>query len=178
MNTSRVFNVAVVGPVGAGKYSAIESVSNEETGSSTNQPGVNENDKVPRKIPGVTKGSFRSNESLTVHLIGTSTLDCAEFTAEFISGELTGMIVLLDSSREAIADDLTFYLDQFSEFGLKQKFVIGVTKMSHQPNRGLKSYRKILDTLNVHAPLLEVDARSARDVKLLVHALLACIEVS
>ena len=54
--------------------------------------------------------------------------------------------------------------------------VVGVTRMDMQRKPSLVEYRKCLESLSLNVPVFEVDARSAKDVTMLIQALLFSLD--
>ena len=54
--------------------------------------------------------------------------------------------------------------------------VVGVTRMDLQRKPGLPEYRRYLESLSLQAPVFEVDARSHKDITMLLQALLFSLD--
>ena len=54
--------------------------------------------------------------------------------------------------------------------------VVGVTRMDIQRKPNLADYRQCLESLSLQAPVFEIDARSYKDVTMLIQALLFSLD--
>ncbi len=169
MNTStresaNVRKLIITGPTGSGKSSAIAAVVDSKIANDADNKDSTDS---------MDYGIFQMEKNCIVHIYGTLGQKRLDFMWDVLSESGAGLIILLDSTREDVAADLGNYVRVFSEFVERKQFVIGITRMDVQRNRGITPYRKILEQLEIRAPLFEVDARSQRDVTFLIRALLA-----
>ena len=87
-----------------------------------------------------------------------------------------GLILLLDNTRKDPFQDMRFYTNAFRDFIDKQQMVVGVTRMDMQRKPTLSEYRQCLESLSLQAPVFEIDARSHKDVTMLIQALLFSLD--
>ena len=87
------------------------------------------------------------------------------------------LVLLIDNSRGDPLKQLRFYLGAFSGFIRKTAVAVGVTHMDLQARPSLADYQAELDRAGQPGvPVFEVDARSRRDVCLLIEAVLSVID--
>jgi signal recognition particle receptor subunit beta len=82
----------------------------------------------------------------------------------------------MDNTRQDPYQDLKFYTGAFKEFIDEQQMVVGVTRMDLKRTPNIDDYRKWLDELGYSAPIFEVDARSRKDVSVLIQGLLLSLD--
>ena len=87
------------------------------------------------------------------------------------------LLLLIDNSRGEPLKQLRFYLGAFSGFIRKTAVAVGVTHMDLQSSPSRADYQVELDRAGQPGvPVFEVDARSRRDVCLLIEAVLSVID--
>ena len=124
------------------------------------------------------------NLDLTKLIFGRLTWDAIPFhdpilIGTFIMVALGGLalVLLIDNSRDDPLKQLRFYLGAFSGFIRKTAVAVGVTHMDLQSSPSLADYQAELDRAGQPGvPVFEVDARSRRDVCLLIEAVLSVID--
>ncbi len=170
------YKIIFTGPVGAGKTTAISSIS----------------DAPPVKTDAAASDMTKSRKSSTtvamdygvmnlaggekVHLYGTPGQERFDFMWDILTTGGIGLILLLDNSRADPFQDMRFFLDAFGKFINDTAVAIGVTQMdiSHKPT--IKDYQQQLQLLGLKPPVFAVDAREHNDVSLLVQSLLYSLD--
>ncbi len=173
--------IIFTGPVGAGKTTAISSISDIEVVKSE----AKATDEVAQRKANTTVamdyGMLNLGDGESLHLYGTPGQDRFSFMWEILCKGGMGLVIMLDSARPAPLKDLDFYLDAFKQFikDCNQAVVVGVTRMEIQGS-GLKleDYSKRLQDKGMSIPVFEVDAREREDVKRLMLAMLALLDPS
>ncbi len=173
MTRSQVHKILVTGPVGAGKTSAITAVSDITPVSTEELPSDETLTKKSNTTVAMDYGILKLHDGSKVHIYGTPGQKRFDFMWDILSKGGTGLIILLDNSKESVFEDLKTYVAAFAEFIDTQQLVVGVTRTELKPNSGIKQYHQFLDQLNIRAPVFEVDARSRRDICFLIRALLS-----
>ena len=114
-----------------------------------------------------------SNER--VHLYGTPGGHRFKFMGDLLKIGAFGVVVLLDNRRADCLVELERMLEQYSDLLAANRLVIGVTHMDKAAQPGIGDFQQWLFNycLNkvVIPPVFDVDARSARDLKVLIQAL-------
>lgn len=168
--------IIFTGPVGAGKTTAISSISDIPV-VSTEASATD--DVVLRKANttvAMDYGILNLNEAVKVHLYGTPGQERFSFMWDILTVGGMGLVLMLDNDRDDPLADMEFFLNAFKGFIEKNAVVIGVSRMDVSPRPGLYTYHKKMQELGVRAPIFEVDARSRQDVKQLLIALLAVLD--
>lgn len=170
------YKIIFTGPVGAGKTTAISSIS----------------DAPPVKTDAAASDMTKSRKSSTtvamdygvmnlaggekVHLYGTPGQERFDFMWDILTTGGIGLILLLDNSRADPFQDMRFFLDAFSKFINDTAVAIGVTQMDISQKPTIKDYHQQLKLLGLKPPVFAVDARENNDVSLLVQSLLYSLD--
>ncbi len=171
--------IIFTGPMGAGKTTAIASIS-EIPPIATEVRCSDEEGQARKETTTVAMdyGYFTLDDSVRVHLYGTPGQERFNYMWTILTQGGIGLVLLLDNARPTPVEDMAFYLDAFREFIETTGVVIGVTRMDVNNQFSLDDYRDKLFELGHIYPLFEVDARQAEDVKILIHALLAILQAN
>jgi signal recognition particle receptor subunit beta len=168
--------IIFAGPVGAGKTTAIGSISDIPVA----QTEARATDETARRKANTTVamdyGLLNLGDDSKIHLYGTPGQERFSFMWDILTIGGIGLVLLLDNAREDPLRDLEFYLDAFDGFVRKNDVVIGITRMDEKPRPGLYTYHTKLAELDRNVPIFEVDARERKDVKVLLTALLASLD--
>jgi uncharacterized protein len=168
--------IIFTGPVGAGKTTAIEAISDIETV----RTDARASDMTTRRKPSTTVamdyGLIYLNDKEKVHLYGTPGQERFDFMWDILTKGGIGLVLLLDNTRPAPFEDLRFYVNAFREFIDSTRLVVGVTQMDLQPVPPVEEFARRLRELDVLAPVFEVDARRREDVSMLIEALLLSVD--
>ncbi|MBL4621134.1 MAG: protein kinase [Immundisolibacteraceae bacterium] len=114
-----------------------------------------------------------SNER--IHLYGTPGAPKFKFMGDLLKVGAFGVVVLIDNRQQDSLVELERMLEQYSELLEANRLVIGVTHMDKAVQPGIDHFQQWLFSYCrnrvVIPPVFDVDARSARDLKLLIQAL-------
>ncbi len=162
--------ILFVGPMGAGKTTAIAAVSDIPPISTE----AANNDQLQCAKPTTTVamdyGEIRlSDEEVTV-LYGIPGQERFDFMWPVLANGAMGAVLLLDHSRANAHNDLEFYLNGFDELAQRGAVVIGVGRMAGSDTQ---AYQEVLARFSCTLPLFSVDVRNRSHVLLLLEALIA-----
>ncbi|MEO8672567.1 MAG: ATP/GTP-binding protein [Tahibacter sp.] len=160
------------GPVGAGKTTAIRSLSDQEP-ISTDVP----------MFEGATEGkttttvafdysTIKLDEDTYVHIYGIPGQEHFDFMRPIVADGALGVILLLDATSSTIGDDCEHWLTSMQSIRPDFHFVIGVSKTDVVSNFSLGDIRAAIRRCGVNAPAMCIDPRDARQCSQLVRALL------
>lgn len=168
--------IIFTGPVGSGKTTAINSISDIEI-VSTNQ---NASDMTLKRKKDTTVamdyGVIKLGNDEKVHLYGTPGQERFDFMWSILTKGGIGLVLLLDNTRKDPFNDMKFYTNSFKDFIFENQLVVGITQTDLQRTPSIDQYRSWLDELGYEAPIFEVDARSREDVSLLLQGLLLSLD--
>ncbi|CCE24146.1 GTP-binding protein [Methylotuvimicrobium alcaliphilum] len=170
------YKIIFTGPVGAGKTTAIQSIS----------------DIAPIKTDAAASDMTKSRKAATtvamdygvmnlaggekLHLYGTPGQERFDFMWDILTSGGIGLILLLDNTRTDPFQDMRFFLEAFSDFIEKTQVAIGVTQMDLSSRPVINDYHKKLKEMDMNIPVFTVDARVKNDVSLLIQALLYSLD--
>ena len=167
--------IIFAGPVGAGKTTAIGSIS-EIPPVGTDVKCTDESANIKEKTTVAMDYSYITLEDGSrIHLYGTPGQDRFDFMWQTLSKDGIGLILLINRDHPDPLTQLDFYLNAFSEFIQDTGVVIGLTKSDINDKYDLNQFQEFLYQRQQVYPVFDVDARSADDIKILVHALLAVL---
>ncbi len=168
--------IIFVGPVGAGKTTAINSISDIPVV----QTEAKASDEVALRKTNTTVamdyGTLNLDGGARVHLYGTPGQERFSFMWEILTLGGLGLVLLIDNAREDPLADLEFYIKSFRRFIGNNALVVGVTRLDDKPRPGLYSFHTKLKELGIKAPVFEVDSREREDVKVMLLGLLAVLD--
>lgn len=169
--------VLFVGPVGAGKTTAVSVLSDKEAVRTdvavSDMTRFRKAETTVAMDYGVTT---LAGGSMKVHLYGTPGQQRFDFMWEILQQGVTGVAILIDNSRRAPLDDLAFFLSWNNAQAPVARIAIGVGFMDKSMNPSLADYRAFLKARGLDFPVLPIDARRRDDVERLVRALVAPTE--
>jgi signal recognition particle receptor subunit beta len=168
--------IIFTGPVGAGKTTAIASLSDIPVVATEAKATDAVQQRKNNTTVAMDYGILNLDGGAKVHLYGTPGQERFSFMWDILTVGGLGLVLLIDNGREDPLADLEFYLDAFKRFIDKNGVVIGVTRMDVKPRPGLYSYHTKLKELGVKAPVFEVDARDRDDIKLMMISLLSLLD--
>jgi len=168
--------IIFAGPVGAGKTTAIRSISDIPIVSTDEDATDMTTNRKPQTTVAMDYGLMKLDGNERVHLYGTPGQERFDFMWDILTEGGLGLVLMLDNTRVNPIQDMGFYINAFRAFIDKTQLVIGVTHMNEKPEPMLAHYHEHLATLGLKIPVFEVDARERRDVAMLVQALLYSID--
>ena len=168
--------IIFTGPMGAGKTTAIGSISDIPPISTEVRCSDDAQLRKETTTVAMDYGYFSLDDGSRVHLYGTPGQERFDYMWTILTKGGIGLVLLLDNARPDPLADLTFYLDAFKDFIQQTGAVIGVTRMDVSNHTSLDDYRNTLFARDQIFPVFEVDARQPNDVKILIHALLAILQ--
>lgn len=172
--------IIFIGPVGAGKTSAIQVVSEIECVAT--EAKISEKTDVAKETTTVAidYGRVTTSGDVKAHLYGAPGQSRFDFMWDMLSEQIAhdadGVVMMLDNARECPQSDLKYYLDAFSRLIEGKQLVIGVTRSDIQANPAVSDYEQWLSELNVDAPVQFVDARNSSAVYGLVEAIVGPVK--
>jgi len=168
--------IIFTGPVGAGKTTAIASISDIEPIRTDEAASDMTQKRKPNTTVAMDYGMIRLGTKEKVHLYGTPGQERFDFMWDILTKGGIGLVLLLDNTRPAPFEDMRFYINAFRGFIDSTRLVVGVTQMDAQPTPTIEEYVRQMKELDLSAPVFEVDARQREDVSTLIRALLLSIE--
>ncbi|MCP4432644.1 MAG: GTP-binding protein [Gammaproteobacteria bacterium] len=168
--------IIFAGPVGAGKTTAIASISDVPPVRTDEAASDMTRKKKSQTTVAFDYGVMNLDGSAKIHLYGTPGQERFDFMWDILSKNALGLVLLLDNTRKDPLRDMAFFLDAFGPFIDETAVAIGITQRDLSPTLKINVYNRKLQELKRKAAVFEVDARDKRDVSLLVQALLYTID--
>lgn len=168
--------IIFTGPVGAGKTTAITTISDIPP-ISTEQKATDETrNKKELTTVAMDYGNMRLDNSEMLHLYGTPGQERFNFMWELLTDGGIGLIIVIDDANPDPKTDLRSFVEAYRDFINKTAAVVGVTRMELRKGLTLNDYRAVLNEYNLNLPVFEIDAREHDDVMVLVQALLYSLD--
>jgi uncharacterized protein len=165
------------GPMGAGKTTAIAAISEIP-------PLITDalnNDQAGYAKATTTVafdyGQVTLDGGEVLRLYGTPGQERFDYMWQILGQGALGVVLLMDNSREDALSVFDRYLLAFKDFAARGALVVGVgrTEQHRQPNTAAYAQRAAAQALAI--PIFSVDVRRASDVRLLLSALIAQLEI-
>ncbi|MCX7897820.1 MAG: ATP/GTP-binding protein [Rhodocyclaceae bacterium] len=169
--SSEAHKVLFVGPVGAGKTTAVAALSDRDIIRTDARVSDMTRFRKAETTVALDYGTTLLAGEVRVHLYGAPGQQRFDFMWEILQQGVTGLAILVDNSRRAPLDDLAFYLAWSESLAAKTRLAVGVSFMDKSQQPTLEEYQQFLRTRGVGAPVFPVDARRREDVLRLVKAL-------
>lgn len=174
MNT---YKIIFTGPVGAGKTTAVNSLSDIATVRTDKAATDAVLERKPETTVAMDYGLVNLADGVAVHLYGTPGQERFDFMWEILTEGGIGLVLLLDNTRPDPMQDLRFFVGAFRRFIDRSGIVVGITRADISSMPTLDDYYRELTPLGLRQiPVFEVDARQRKDVSLLVEALLCSLD--
>lgn len=168
--------ILITGSPGAGKSTAIRVIS-ECPPVQTELATTDEIAEVKATTTAAMDfGEVTLDNDQKLNLYGTPGQERFKHMWQILSEGALGVIILLDATRKNIREDLTVYLDNFSDLIDKTSAVIGVTHVDKAPNLDMEHLYDVLAEKNRVLPVLEVDVRKQNEMLLLMRSLISSLE--
>ncbi len=170
------YKIIFTGPVGAGKTTAITSLSDIPviaTDESASDMTVN---RKQTTTVAMDYGLMKLDAGERIHLYGTPGQERFNFMWEILTKGGIGLVLMLDNTRADPFQDMRFFLNSFEDFIAKTNLAIGITRTDLDQTPSMADYHGELSRLGIKPPIFEVDARKRNDINQLVEALLFSLD--
>ncbi|MCF6189286.1 MAG: ATP/GTP-binding protein [Cocleimonas sp.] len=168
--------ILFTGPVGAGKTTAIQTMSDVSVMTTDEDASDMTKDRKSQTTVTMDYGYMNIGEKERIHLYGTPGQERFDFMWDILKNGALGLVLLIDNSRKNPQQDLKFYTESFKDFITSGELVIGVTKVDESSSPTIDDYRQCLIELSINAPIFSVDSREKSDISSLIQALLYSID--
>ncbi len=170
------YKIIFTGPVGAGKSTAIASISDINVITTDEQASDMTQGRKAKTTVAMDYGMMKLGAGQVIHLYGTPGQERFNFMWDILTQGGIGLILLLDNTRHDPFKDLHFFIESFRDFIDANKMAIGITQVDVSRTPTLADYHAELEKLRINPPLFEVDARRRDDVATLIEALLYSLD--
>ncbi len=152
----------ITGSVGAGKTTAIFSISDVDPITTESPPTDDVKKLKSSTTTSMDYGSFTKFGS-KVHVYGTPGQKRFSFMSEVLTKGAGGLIILISNNQDDPVDELEYYLDNNKDFLTKNPAVIGITHMD-ESTKNISIYTDYIKKKQLNWPIIPIDARNADDV--------------
>ncbi|NJD07993.1 MAG: GTP-binding protein [Methylococcaceae bacterium] len=173
---SQYNKIIFTGPVGAGKTTAIASLSDSAPVKTDARASDMTKERKASTTVALDYGIMNLPGGEKIHLYGTPGQERFDFMWDILTTGGIGLVLLMDNTRTDPFQDLKFFIGKFREFIDQTNLVIGVTQMDLSRHPPLEAYHSQVEALGLKSPIFEVDARSREDVSILIQALLYSLD--
>lgn len=175
MNEDRDLKIVFVGPPGAGKSTAIKSLSDLPP-VSTDVPA---SDESRLTTVAMDFGEITLDDGDVVRLYGIPGQDRFEFVWPLIADSALGAIFMVDARDAAALDILDGYLTSFADTVRAATCVLAIThadQINHSFDPGV--FAQHLRSRGVSMPVVDIDPRQKKDVLYVLNALLELLQAN
>lgn len=171
-----LYKIVFAGPVGAGKTTAIQSLSDIEVVST--EASASDDVKKLKKTTTVAMdyGVMKLDNGDQVRLYGAPGQKRFDFMWDILTENALGLVVLVSAAAADPVADLRVYLDAFRPLIDSTAVVVGVTHTDRGDMAVRHQLIQSIESLGIPACVMDVDARSRTDVAILVKSLLFSID--
>lgn len=167
--------IIFTGPVGAGKTTAIATISDEAPVSTNESASDMTKNRKSNTTVAMDYGVMKLDGKEKIHLYGTPGQERFNFMWDILTTNGLGLVLLLDNTRTDPVKDMLFFIKSFKPFIENTAVAIGVTQTDRSPLPRLDTYHDALGELGFSPAVFSVDARNYRDISMLVQSLLFSI---
>ncbi len=168
--------IIFTGPVGAGKTTAIATLSDIPTVSTDEVASDMTSGQKAETTVAMDYGIMNLDGGERLHLFGTPGQERFNFMWDILVEGGVGLVLLINNNTTDPFRDLHFFLNAFDRFIDETRVVIGVTRMDEDQHPSIDDYHLQLKETKYNVPIFEVDARERRDIALLIEALLYTLD--
>ena len=170
------YKIVFTGPVGAGKTTAITSISDTPPIETDVVASDGVKDRKEKTTVAMDYGVLNLEGAIQVHLYGTPGQSRFNFMWDILAKGSLGIILLIDNAEAEPLEQLRYFIDAYKSFITPYNLVVGVTRMDLQQRPLLADYHVALKKHNLNPPIFEVDARDKKDVSFLIQSLLYSLD--
>lgn len=178
MFDKNVAKIIFTGPVGAGKTTAINALSDTPVISTEQVATDDVKNRKEKTTVAMDYGMIKLENGESIHLYGTPGQERFNFMWEILADNALGVIILVDNANEDPLRDLEFFLKSFKQFIENKAIVVGITRTDLAGSNKLDDYHKLLQKHGFNPPVFEVDGRKDKEICMLVQALLFSVDQS
>lgn len=178
MFDKNAYKIIFTGPVGSGKSTAINSISDMPVISTDQLATDDVKNRKETTTVALDYGMIKLGEGENIHLYGTPGQERFNFMWDILVNNAIGIVILVDNVNNDPLGDLSFFLKTFEKFISTNAVAVGITRTDLGGGPSLPDYRRILKDFDMNPPLFEIDGRKKDEVSMLIQALLFSLDQS
>lgn len=168
--------ILVAGPMGAGKTTAIATLSEIPVVSTDAiNTDLARNTKATTTVA-LDYGEITLGDGDKVRLYGVPGQERFDFMWRILEKRALGLLLLVDNTAKDPLGDLEYYLNAFQALGQRGAVVVGVTRRDLHAGCTMATYNAKLAQMGHLLPVFAVDARSLSQVTTMLGTLVAMVE--
>jgi uncharacterized protein len=176
MNASDELKIVFTGPMGAGKTTAIVSVSDVPPVSTEAENNDQQTFAKASTTVALDFGQLILDDGTVIRLYGTPGQERFSFMWEILGRGAMGVVLLIDASSPRALDDLERYASEFRRISPGQPFVVGIGRMTAHGALSIAKCSERLARSGIFVPIFSVDVRRREDSQLLIETVMALLE--
>ena len=169
--------ILFAGPMGAGKTTAISSISDIPVVATEAVNNDREHNAKATTTVALDYGQIALPEGEVVRLYGIPGQERFEFMWKILEARAEGLIILLDNDAQNPIADMDHFLDRFRTMCRRRTVVVGVTRTDVASTYSIDSYYHRLRERHQHIPIFEVDARDRAQILVLLTTLVVMVQM-
>lgn len=173
-----IMKILFIGPMGAGKTTAIRTISDIELLSTEVINNDTEQHTKATTTVALDYGEVNLGQGETVLLYGIPGQERFSFMWPVLAEGALGAILLINDDLPNSQQHLTNYINAFPHLIEKGTAVIGVWSAENLSDELLEPYRAILKERELALPIIKTDVRVKENVLTLIEMLIVNIEVN
>lgn len=170
--------ILFVGPMGAGKTTAISAISDIEPVSTEALNSDKQQSNKATTTVALDYGEIVVDGGDTLMLYGIPGQERFSFMWPILGQGALGAILLMNTDLLSSEQDLINYLDAFADLVAQGTVVIGVWSADAAADNIVDHYQVLLEKRNLALPIMHVDVRDKQHVLMLIEMLIVNIEVN
>ena len=173
---ANIYKIVFAGPVGAGKTTAIKSLSDIEVVSTDAR--ATDDVKLMKATTTVAMdyGLMRLDNGYQVRLYGTPGQKRFDFMWDILTYNALGLVLMISASAEDPVADLRTYVEHFRQFIDSTALVVGITHADLAEVDVRPAIARELVQLGLPTTVMDTDARDRAHMAMLVRSLIYSID--
>ncbi|WP_027858955.1 GTP-binding protein [Marinobacterium jannaschii] len=177
MNTQNQCKFVFTGCVGAGKTTAIKTLSDIPPVQTEARPSDEEiAARKPTTTVAMDYGRMTLSDGYIINLYGTPGQRHLEFMSDILSQGAVGLVILIDNSHGNPLAELDYYLQANHKFLANGHCIVGVSHIDKAGGLEVADYQQHLQQTGARWPVSAVDSRDRQQLLDLLDQLLEAME--
>jgi signal recognition particle receptor subunit beta len=171
--------ILFAGPMGAGKTTAIRSLSDIPVISTEAQNSDRESSDKPTTTVALDYGEIHVSDEERIRMYGIPGQRRFDFMWRILRDRAEGMVLLVHNDGPDPVDAMREYMIEFADLCERGGVAVGVTRMDVAPGPTLTQYTDVLERErpDLMAPVMPIDPRDRGNMEMLMMSLIANIEM-